>query len=274
MAKKGPPSYLTVYTGGRLRWSDVTVPKGLEVTDNRLEAHGFLLADGIVLEGKVVDLATKRPVAGRMRLQRVDPQPKGGYHYTAVAEVVGDSQGRGVLKKTPEGWHRLVIEADGFVSRIVGYALFDNQPRWLSYDSGLSRPAQLRGRITEHSGQPLADVEVHIRDVVSDVDGRYEPPHGYAVRTSADGRFRTDQLPVGRATIWLSKPGYCRLGLGKPIALPANDVELTMIKAARLRVTVDFAGTDRPQEYIVNVEPEDGESVGNMGRVGEDLHAK
>ena len=203
-----------------------------------------------------------------MRLQRVEPQPKGGYHYTVVAEAVADSQGRWVLKKMPAGWHRLVIEADGFVPRVVGYAQFDDQPRWQSYDCGLSRPAPVSGRITDHDGQPLADVDVQIRDVVSDVGGRYESPQEYDVRTGADGRFRSDQLPVGRATIWLNKSGYCRLGLGKPITLPTKDVELTMIKSARLRVTVDFTGTNRPQEYIVQVEPEGGDEVGKWGGSG------
>ena len=267
-ADKGPPSQIDVYTGGNLRWSDVTVPKGLEVVDQRLEVHGFTLADGIVLEGKVVDLATKQPLAARVRLQRIEPQPKGGYHYTVVAEVVADAQGRWVLKKVPAGWHRLVLEAHGFVPRVVGYAQFDNQPRWQSYDSGLSRPAPVSGRITDHDGQPLADVEVQIQHVVSGGGGRYQSPQESAVRTGADGRFRSDQLPVGRATIWLSKSGYCRLGLGKPITLPTQDVELTMIKAARLRVTVDFTGIDRPGAYIVELKPEGGEAVGKWSGSG------
>ena len=171
-ADKGPPSQIDVYTGGNLRWSDVSVPGGLEVVDERLEAHGFTLADGIVLEGKVLDLATQRPVAARMRLQRVKPQPKGGYRYTVVTEAVADVQGRWVLKKTPAGWHRVVVEADGYVPRVVGYAQFDDQPGWHSYHCGLSHPAPVSGRITDDAGKPLADVAVRLTHVVSNVDGR------------------------------------------------------------------------------------------------------
>ena len=145
---------------------------------------------------------------------------------------------------------------------------FDDQPRWQSYDGGLSRPAPVSGRIIDQAGQPLADVDVRIQDVVSDVDGSYQSPHEYSARTDADGRFHSDQLPVGRATIWLSKSGYCRLGLGKPITMPTKDVELKMIKAARLRVTVDFTGIDRPKAYIVKLEPEGGESVGKWSGSG------
>jgi hypothetical protein len=261
-AEQGPLSSIAVYTGGPLRWSDVTVPKGLEVVDRRLQAHGFTPADGIVLEGKVVDLATKQPLAARVRLQRIEPRMKGGYDDTVMGEAVADVQGRWVLKKMPPGWHRLVIEADGFVPRVVSHARFDDQPRWQSYDCGLSRPAPVSGRIIDQASRPLADVEVRFRDVVSDAGGRYESPRESTVRTGADGRFRADQLPVGRATIWPSKPGYCRPGSGQPITLPSQDVELRMIEAARLRVTGDFTGIPRPRVFFVRLEPEGGESAG------------
>ncbi len=52
-ADDGPPSQIDVYTGGNIKWEDVRIPAGLKVVDQRLEAHGFTPADGIVLEGKV-----------------------------------------------------------------------------------------------------------------------------------------------------------------------------------------------------------------------------
>src|SRR5262249_25451991 len=84
-AKPGLPARIDVYTGGGLRWPDVTVPKGLDVDDQRLEGHGFTIADGIVLEGKVTDLATGKPVAARVRLERIEPQRTGGYRYETAA---------------------------------------------------------------------------------------------------------------------------------------------------------------------------------------------
>ena len=41
-----------------------------------------------------------------------------------------------------------------------------------------------------------------------------------------------------------------------------------MLKAARVRVTVDFAGRDRPAAYTVHVEPEGGEAVGKWSGSG------
>jgi hypothetical protein len=267
-AKNGPPSELDIYTGGNIKWADVTLPKGLTIVDRRLEAHGFKITDGIVLEGKVTDLATKKPVAAKVRLQRVEPQAKGGYDNPNVAEAEADAEGHWVLKNVPAGWHRVVVEADGYVPRVAGYGRFDDQPRWQTYDSGLARPGLVAGRVVDDAGKPLADAEVRVGDVTANPGGRYESPLGYTFRSGPDGRFRADQLPIGTATLWVHKPGYVRPGLGQPIPIPKEDVELTMIQSARLVVTVDFTGKDRPKGYIVNIEPEGGSKIGTWGGSG------
>jgi Carboxypeptidase regulatory-like domain len=267
-ADDGPPSQMDVSTGGNVRWADVLVPEGLKVVDQRLEAHGFTPADGVVLEGKVTDLATNKPVAANVRLERVDPQPNCQYRYTKVAGTVADAKGRWVLKHAPEGWHRVVIEADGFVPRVAGYAKFEGQPHWRSYDAGLARPASVTGRVTDDAGRPLADVEVRIQDVTTSPGGRYESPLGYSFQTGTDGRFRANQVPVGQARISVHKPGYTRPGLSQPITTPQENVELRMIQAGRIVVTVDFTGNQRPEAYIVGIEPEEGEAVGRYGGSG------
>ncbi len=96
-ADSSPPSQIDVYTRN-LCWADVKVPPGIDVIDQRLEAHGFTTADGAVLEGRVSDLATQKPIAAKMRLQRIDPQKKGGYLYTVVAEATSTSDGHWLLK--------------------------------------------------------------------------------------------------------------------------------------------------------------------------------
>jgi hypothetical protein len=266
-ADKGPPAEIEVYTGGPLRWSDVTVPEGLEVIDHRLEGHGFTVADGIVLEGTVTDLATGRPVAAGARLERIEPQETGGYRYEVAARADVDARGRWVLKQTPAGWYRVVVEAVGFVPRIAGYAKFD-QPRWASYDCGLSRPAPVSGRVIDDAGGPLADVEVRIQDVAPGSGGRYESPDDPSCRTGADGRFHSDRLPVGHATIWVHKRGYCRPGLGLPITTPAQAIELSMLRSAGVRIVVEFTGSKPPGGYIVEIEPEGGSKVGTWGGSG------
>jgi hypothetical protein len=265
---KGPPSQIDVFTGGGLRWADVHVPEGIEVVDQRLEAHGFTAADGHVIEGKVVDEATQRPLAARVQLQRVEPQPKGGYRYPVAAEAAADAQGRWVLKKAPAGWNRVVVAADGYVPRVVGHVQFDDEPRWSSYDGELARPGPVSGRVTDEGGRPLSDVEVRFGDVVPAAGGRYQSPHDDSTRTDADGRFGYEGAPIGRATIWVRKPGYCRPGLGLPIKMPAGDVALSMRRSARIRITVDFDGKPRLGRYIAEIEPEGGSVIGSWGGSG------
>ena len=93
-------------------------------------------------------------------------------------------------------------------------------------------------------------------------------PVEYSFKTDADGRFRADQVPVGRATVWVRKAGFVGPGLGVPITTPKDGLELTMIQAASVRVTVEFAGKDRPAGYIVQLTPEGGDAVGTYGGSG------
>ncbi|MFO0888533.1 MAG: carboxypeptidase-like regulatory domain-containing protein [Isosphaeraceae bacterium] len=267
-AENGPPAELHIYTGGRVRWPEVVVPKGLEVIDERLEAHGFKTSDGVVFEGQILESATRKPIAGKVRLERVQPRQRGGYDHPIIAETSADAEGRWVLKQVPSGWLRVVVEADGYVPRIAGYAQTEGQPLWSSYRTSLAPPAVASGIVTDDAGKPLADVTVRFGDVAIGKGERYESTADFECKTGDDGRFRTDRLPAGTARIWLSKFGHCRPGLGLPIQTPAQDVSLTMLRSARLRVKVDFGERARPAEYIVQIEPEGGSKVGSWGGSG------
>jgi len=267
-SQTGPPAQIDVYTGGNVHWPDVIVPEGLQVVDKRLQAHGFTPADGIVLEGKVIDAVTKQPIAAQMQLHLVQPRPTGGYDRKVAGKAAADEKGRWVLKQAPPGWHGVVVEATGYAPRVVGHARLDNQPRWCSYDCELSRVASVSGRVVDDAGGPLPDVDVRLGNVVSEADDRYESPDRYLVKSDRNGRFRFEQVPVGSATIRPNKSGYCRPGLGQPIAMPVSGLELTMIKSANVRVTVDFGGADRPKGYIVQIEPEGGSGVGKWSGSG------
>lgn len=265
-AENGPPAQIDVYTGGNIKWEDVRVPPGLKVKDMRLEAHGYTLADGVVLEGKVVDLVTKKPLSAMVRLERVEPQPKGEHKYVYAAGAVSGVGGHWVLKKAPAGWHRIVIEAPGYVPREVGGDIFD-QPKWQSYDTELVRGALVAGRVTDDAGQPLADVEVRI-DVTPEGGGYYAVPRAEPIKTVKDGRFRAQQVPLGKATLSVARAGYIRRGPELSFATPKSDVELKMIRAGRVEVTVDFTGKVRPEEYLVQIDPEGGSKIGSWGGVG------
>jgi hypothetical protein len=267
-AKIGPPIEIDVYTGGNIRWADVKTPKDVKVIDERLTAHGFTPADGTVLQGRVTDLATGLPLASRTRLQRIEPQKKGGYRYTDAIEAPTDKLGHWVLKKTPPGWYRVIVEADGYVPRLAGYVRPNDQPRWYGFDCRLSRPGPVSGKVVDTQGKPLTDVEVRLDDVATAEDGRYESPDGYTRRTDAEGRFQFALVPLATARVWTHKPGYCRPGLGMKITSPAKDLVLTMKQSTQVIVTIDFSWATKPQEYIVEIEPEGGSRVGTWGGSG------
>jgi hypothetical protein len=274
-ADQGPPAEIDVYVAGKIHWAEVVVPKSLEVIDQRLESHGFTLDDGTVIEGKVFEMATQKPIVAHIRLEEVAPQPKGGYHYNLVAQTTTDAQGHWVLKKTPAIWHRVVVQAAGFVPRVAGYDRSDGKPRWSFYDCGLAAAGQVAGRIMDDAKRPLAGVEVRLDNVVAGKQGRYESSVDYTCKTDADGRFKMEIVPIGSATVWIHKPGYCRPGLGPSITVPTQDVALAMIRSAAIRVKVDFGSAVPPQAYIVEIEPNGNRGVGSWGGSGNiDAHGQ
>jgi hypothetical protein len=262
--KTGPPTQLDVYTGGNLHWEDVVVPKGIEVIDERLTAHGFTLKDGTVLEGTITDLETKKPIAAQVELQLVEPQKKGGYRYTALGQAAADSKGHWFTKHTPVSWQRMVVKADGYVPRVIGYFQFSGEPGWHRFDGALTRPAPVSGRVTDDAEKPLADAIVRLVDVASHGE-EYTTPDDFEMKTGADGQFHFDGVPTGSARIWVRKDGYSQRELGPTIRPPAKDVVLKISRAAQVHVTVEFAGGKRPAEYIVDIEPEGGNKVGSWG---------
>ena len=91
-------------------------------------------------------------------------------------------------------------------------------------------------------------------------------PHlSIASRPTPLAAFTLIKFRPARANVWVHKKDYCRPGLGQPIKIPASDVALTMVRSGRILVTVDFAGRQRPEAYIVEIAPEGGNVVGSWG---------
>ena len=156
-----------------LRWADVAIPEGMEVVDQRLEAHGFAPADGIVLEGRS---STWRP-ASRSPAGSGWSSPSSGRGAVPPLDVVeagADAQGRWVLKKARPAWNRVVIEAEGYVPRVVGYGQLDDQPGWHSFDRGLARPPPSRAGSSTRRAGPWPGWRSGSTTCLRRGDGRYE----------------------------------------------------------------------------------------------------
>ena len=231
-ADEEAPMQLDIYVGGQLRGTDITVPEGLQIVDERLKTHGFAPADGSVLEGVVIDAETASPLVARILLQRVEPQSQGGSEYAVKSEVVSDANGRWVLKQIPPGVYRVVAEAKGYASRVIDHVRIDEQPRWSSRACELARAAAVSGRVVTVDGGPLEGVVVRLANVVAGSHGRYETPDQERAISDAEGRFSLQNVPTGNATVRLEKAGYFLPGLGPAIRLPAEGIQLVMHESA------------------------------------------
>jgi hypothetical protein len=257
---KPPPPQIDVYCGGNLNVDDVDIPEGIVVVDQRLESRGFQLTDIHVLEGKVHDMATGKPLAARMQLRRYDRNPDGSGTYVTVASVDADDTGRWVLKHAPQGNYSITLSAPGYAPRYAGYVELDDQPSWSGFNADLSPAVTLTGTVTDESGHPLAGASVRLGSAYGQITTD--------VLTDKSGRFECDELPQGELTLSAFKDGYVHPGLGDAVRAPAADVKLTMFRAGGVDVVVDFGGKAKPEEYLVHIEPEGGLKIGSWGGAG------
>lgn len=258
---------LHVYAGGRVKWADVRVPTGITVTDERLEAHGFSLNDGTVLQGQITDLVTGKPLSGKASLQLIKPKKTGGYDYETKLSVDA-VEGKWVIKSAPEGWYQVVVSAPGYVDRVAQHLIVKSVPLWVGVNAELVRPTRITGVVLGPDGKPLADVAVRMDDIIVSTGQRYETPGEGEVRTDAHGIFEFPNAPQGKTSLWCHKEGYCRPGLGLEVTSPASDLKLEMVKSSKIEVVVEFGDLKRPQGYIVEIEPEGGSQIGSWGGSG------
>lgn len=255
-----PIPTITVYTAA-LRWSDVQVPEGIEVIDNRMEAHGFKLSDGRVIEGHVT-AGTGKPLVAKIRAEELIPKEKGGYDYQLVTSMNTDEKGHWAIKNFGEKWCRIVVECEGFATRIAGHVRYDRQPGWEYMGTVLYPQGSIKGRVIDEKGQPLADVSVALRDLVSADGGRYEVIEDVLQKTDFNGIFEFANVPHGKARLTAHRNDYFFPGRGESVSIPSESVELQMSKAASIVVKVEFSRDRGNKEYIANLTPEGGERVG------------
>lgn len=256
-----PIAVMTIYTGGDIEWKDVEVPDSIDVSDERLEAHGFELKDGRVVEGHLFEVGTDTPLKATITLETVEPQTEGGYKHEVMETTTSDDKGHWQFTKITTGWFRLVARCQGYAPRILYYLRVDTEPGWESGRSELARAAVLRGRVIDDAQQPIADATVRVDG------GLYDSPDGYSADSNKNGEFEIVNIPVGSGQVWVHKKGYSRPGLGLDVTVPGNPIELQMKQAGSIRVTVSFNKL-REGGYIVHIADAAGEKVGTWGGSG------
>lgn len=257
-----PVPEIRVYAA-TVHWNEVRVPAGVKVIDQRLEAHGFNLSDGRVAEGIIADDTTGKPLRATVRAEQIVAKPTGGYDYQLSSQTMCDESGRWVLKNLGDKRSRLVAVADGYAPRVIQYMHYDRQPGWQRMDTTLSPVAEVRGRVLELTGSPLANVKISVRNPTDQSENSYALPEPNEVVSDEQGRFTLVGVPHGTATLVGRREGYVQEpGLGIDIRIPGEVATLTMNAAASLEIHVLFARPRGDAGYIVNIVPEAGEKVG------------
>lgn len=260
-----PPPTITVYTGGQIDWAKVEVPDGIEVIDDRLVAHGFQLSDGLVVEASATDAVTSAILPdAELVVERVEANKEGGYTYTEVTRASANAKGRIVLLNLPGEWLQLTMRAKGYAPRLVGH-LNETQPRWNHYETSLVKAVRVTGVVVDENQQPVAGATVRIDDLLG-ADGKgYSVPHGLETKSGARGEFTMDVVPSGSGKFRAYSDDYIFKGLGEVVPLTDEPVTVSVVKAGKLKVTVDFGDKGQTEPYIVEVAPEGGERVGSWG---------
>jgi hypothetical protein len=256
-----PVAELIVYTGGDVDWSRVTVPDGIAVSDERLEAHGFKPADGSVIEGRLTTVDSDMPLMASITLETVEPQAEGGYQHRTIAATASDADGRWIFQHLPPGWLRVVARCEGYAPRVLKYLSIDSSPQWQCADSQLAKSACLRGKVVDPSDQPLENADVHFDDPL------YESPDGYTATTDAQGDFAIDGIPRGTGSVWAYRSGYCRRGLRQQVQLPSEPIIIALEPAGSMRVSV-LLSKPRAGDYVVRIRDARGKEPGTWGGSG------
>jgi hypothetical protein len=177
-----------------------------------------------------------------------------------------DADGRFTIERIPAGGHYIVVDADGYAPKRVGWATVNGES-YQHYEVYLSKSRELKGRVVDADNQPLSDVEVRLSSVVGP-DGLGYPPPGDAssVTTDADGQFAFNALPESVIQLSCRREGYYYNSVLNVHDTNDSPLTLQMIRTGLVRVNVmDAAGQPITSRFIVELEPEGGSRVGSWG---------
>ena len=259
---------------GRLDWKRVELPAHVMVRDERATSRGFRVGSGSVVIATVTDSADARPVPGA----RLAVTATGGNESKArkVGDAAADASGRIQWTGLGEGTYCVVVEAEGYVARVVEYVhLGTNDYR--EYHVTLARPATLRGWVRDASGKPLSGVRVTARNILGSDGKGYPLPAAPETMSDSAGHFQLEGLPVGALQVNAYRQGYHhRWNPAELVQVPqagAGDAsEYVVHMEATGRVSIQVVGADgRPVQHLglgevqARIEAEGGAVVGSWG---------
>jgi hypothetical protein len=238
-----PAPRIDAYVGsGGIDFSQLKVPAGVVVTDERASAAGF--SKGPVVAGDVYNMVTSKPVPGaHVSVDRYDSQQG---KYTTVAEADADQFGHFTITGFAVGSARIVVSADKYATRQAGYATFmaDSLKR---FTVQLAEAASIRGQVVDSAGAPVAGAGVHTLSIFGP-DGVVYPRRDEVLRATADekGAFTMAGLPRGFVMLIPQSGTMYPMNMDQRFAVPGGDVLLRMAATGSISGTVVGEVTGRP----------------------------
>ena len=262
---------IDLYLGqGAVAWKDVTVPENVVVIDKRPGAVSPEFAGSGLVQGKVLDMATRQPLfAAQITLVKRG----GGGSPTETMSGITDALGLCRIDKVAQGYYDVEVSAPGYAGRKTG--VYNNKrPEYHEFETSLARPGCIKGVVTDVDGRPIEGVEVSVRNVVGTDGFGYKCIGDRAAVSDKQGRFEISSLPLGRTNLHCRKaPWHMKDSIFEQYQIPSDGIRLTMVGTGIIcGKVVDKDGGIPSGDVHIRVRPH-GEQLGKWGgsaRVKED----
>lgn len=195
----------------------------------------------------VVDAQTGLPVRAVIHGQLTRADGSG----SQAVRVETDSEGRGTIRRVPQGTAGVVVRARGYRTREVDIEIREGTP--VENTIALSRAGKITGVVTDRSGAPIANAQV---------SGGFSSPLAHNPRfetaTDAAGRFEILEGPEPGTMFYAAAPGYA-LGAAVLRENAENRIVLSPPNSGALALV---AGNAPPRKLeLVMAGPRGGEIV-------------
>ncbi len=253
------PPKLEVYLTGTIDWSKIKVPAGVTVIDERLSSVGLTKDAGAVVRGAVFDMQTSKPIPNAtIQLKPRDATMK-------LTSGATDQRGNFDLRKVPPGTYGIVVRADGYVARRVGYEEIGPLTLLRFENVQLVKGMEFTGKVADSLGSPVPEANVRLSGNIAMNGLGYQLADLPETKTDKNGAFVFESVPPGYCHVSTRKRGYSSVGsaFAKKIV---DGMTVSMEIAGMLRVRVRYPNNEMPTgDHIVEVTPEGGNVVGSWG---------
>ncbi|HZZ43928.1 MAG TPA: carboxypeptidase regulatory-like domain-containing protein [Tepidisphaeraceae bacterium] len=216
-----PPPSLAVNIAGPdgkgIDWTQIKLPPGITLVDERATSAGYDRADASVLRGDVYDLLSSKPIpAAQITVANYNSKS-----YVTIAQTQSDPAGHFELKHVPAGKYRISVAAPGHASRTLGSETFG--PNTLKHHTvQLTTSITASGTVLNTDGTSLPGVTVQATCTIA-LDGRgYLLPDPVKAVTDAHGAFQLPNLPEGSFQLFASDDSHEQLDSIHIFGPPSN----------------------------------------------------